>query len=124
LASVRSSSQRDLLQTLPCIGPRVWLGAYKTSDGSSYVWLPHSATGPATVLQSVYGKDMTEGSGGVYGSGLKVAPSTFTNWDFGQPDNWRGSQSCMSMGIGRWDLWDDDDCANAYKFIIEYDLGT
>jgi hypothetical protein len=49
-------------------------------------------------------------------------PTTYTNWDPGQPDNNSGFQDCLRMNSG---VWDDDECnaetGRSFPYICEYE---
>lgn len=51
---------------------------------------------------------------------LSTGKSTYTSWDYGQPDNWRGDQDCANNNYSkRLGRWDDTKCINTYQVMCE-----
>jgi hypothetical protein len=88
------------LVTIDDASENAWVFARASAYGSEYIWwwIGYNDIGAAAWQEPAAGWEWSDGSS-----------SSYTNWNSGQPDDWRGDEDCAHI-YGDYEVWNDLDC--------------
>jgi hypothetical protein len=107
LANITNLEEDNYLQSRIATGS--WVGSNDATSEGDWKW----DGGPEA------GDSFWSGGGG--GSAVGGA---YTNWQGLQPDDYQGDEDCGELRQSSGESWNDENCANARGFVIEYGDGT